>query len=131
MIKMLMVAILATAFGTEAHAKTNHVLHGLFCNTEAQIDETLAHVARNLPLHVAVEMTNEKTVACVLADRVRYMITLPVIIGQNKGALSLIKYQATLVGVLVGDNIRPVEPPVQIFFVSPAKLEGTEVSRGA
>jgi hypothetical protein len=129
--KLFFTALIVAAFGSSAHAKPNHVLHGLFCNTEAQVDETLAHMALTLTPQAAVELTNEKLIACVLADKIRYMITRPFIIGQKKGDVLLIKYQATLVGVLVGDNIRPVEPPVQIYFVTPERLNGAEELGGA
>ncbi len=129
--KLLCMALFAVAFGVSAHAKSSHVLHGLFCNTEAQIDEAIAHMAQNFTPRAAVELTNEKMVACVLADRVQYMITHPFMIGERSGRLTLIKYQATLVGVLVGGNIRPLEPPVQIFFVLPERLDGATVLGGA
>ena len=129
--KLFFTALIAVAFGASAHAKPVHALHGLFCNTEAQINETLAHMALNLTPQAAVELTNEKMIVCVFADRVQYMITRPYILGEIKGDFSLIKYQATLVAVLVGNNIRPVEPPVQIFFVTPERLNGAEVLGGA
>lgn len=129
--KLFFMVLIAVAFGVSAQAKSNHVLRGLFCNTEAQIDETLAHMALNLTPQAAVEMTNEKMIACVLADKVHYMIARPFIIGEIKSDFSLIKYQATLVGVLVGGNIRPVEPPVQIFFATPERLQGAKVLGGA
>jgi hypothetical protein len=129
--KLFVTALTAMALSASAHANPNHVLQGLFCNTEAQIDETLAHMALNLTPQVAVELTNEKMIACVFADRVHYMITRPFIIGEIKSGVSLLKYQATLVGVLVGDNVRPVEPPVQIFFVTPEHVRGAEELGGA
>lgn len=58
--KLFLTALIALALGASAHAKSNHVLHGLFCNTEAQIDETLAHMALNLTPRAAVELTNKK-----------------------------------------------------------------------
>ena len=128
---LFLAALVAVAFGTSAEAKPNHVLHGLFCNTEAQVNETLAHMALNLTPQAAVELTNEKMIACVLADKVHYMIARPFIIGETKSDVSLIKYQGTLVGVLVGGNIRPVEPPVQIFFVTPKRLREALVLGGA
>ena len=129
--KLFFMALIAVSFGVSAHAKSSHVLHGLFCNTEAQIDEAIAHMALNFTPRAAVDLTNEKVIACVLADRVQYMITHPFMIGERSGGLSLIKYQATLVGILVGGNIRPLEPPVQIFFVLPERLDGATVLGGA
>ena len=129
--KLFLVALIAVAFGANAQAKQGHVLHGLFCNTEAQIDESLAHMSLNLTPKEAVELTNEKMIVCVLADKVQYMIIRPFIIGEINRGTALIKYQATLVGVLVGENIRPVEPPVQIFFVTTERLTGVAVLGGA
>ena len=82
--KLFFMAFIAVAFGVSAHAKTNHVLHGLFCNTEAQIDETVAHMALKLTPRAAVELTNEKMIACVWADKVQYMIASPFIINEIK-----------------------------------------------
>ncbi len=129
--KLFFIALIAVALGANAQAKQGHILHGLFCNTEAQIDETLAHMALNLTPQAAVELTNEKIIACVLADKVQYMIIRPFIIGEINRGISFIKYQATLVGVLVGERIRPVEPPVQIFFVTSERLIGAAVLDGA
>ena len=129
--KLFFFALIAVVFGATVQAKQGHVLSGLFCDTEAQIDESLAHMALNLTPQAAVELTNEKMIACVLADKVKYMIIRPVIIGEINQGVSLIKYQATLVGVLVGKNIRPVEPPVQIFFVTTERLAGVAVLGGA
>ena len=129
--KLFLAALIAGMFGANAQAQQGHVLHGLFCNTEAQIDETLAHMSLNLAPQAAVELMNKEKVACVLADKVQYMIIRPLIIGGKNHGTSLLKYQATLVGVLVGENIRPVEPPVQIFFVTTERLIGTVVLGGA
>ena len=129
--KLFLSALIIVVFGANAQAKQGHVLNGLFCNTEAQIDETLAHMSFNLPPQAAVELMNEKKVACVLADKVQYMVIRPFIIGGKNRGTSLIKYQAMLVGVLVGGNIRPVEPPVQVFFVTPEPLAGVTELGGA
>ncbi|MDO8353005.1 MAG: hypothetical protein Q7T14_06045, partial [Aestuariivirga sp.] len=69
--------------------------------------------------------------ACVLADRIQYMVVHPVIIGEKNRSSSLLKYHATLIGVLVGGNVRPVEPPVQIFFVTTERLTGSVALGGA
>ena len=129
--KLFLAALIAVAFGANAHAKQGHVLHGLFCNTEVQIDEVLAHMSLNLTPQAAVELMNEKMVVCVLADKVQYMIIRPFIIGEINRGISLIKYQATLIGVLVGENVRSVEPPVQIFFVTTERLMGVAALGGA
>ena len=129
--KLILSALIVAALGANAQAKQGHVLHGLFCNTEAQIDESLAHLSLNLTPQAAVEMTNTKMIACVFADKVQYMVIHPFIIGGKNRGLSLMKYQATLVGVLVGGNIRPVEPPVQVFFVTTEPLTGVAELGGA
>jgi len=132
---LLAAALLGFAFSTSAHAASSHLLHGLFCNTEAQIDETLSHMARRLTPEAAVEVTNKGAIACVVADKISYMIARPFIIGTNRGesrgGTAFIKYRATLVGVLVGGNIRPVEPPVPIYFITKERLEGAAEIGGA
>ena len=122
MLKLFLAALVVVAFGANARANHGHVLHGLFCNTEAQIEETLAHLSLNLAPQAVVELMNREKVACVLADEIQYMVIHPVIISSNIRGSSLLKYRATLVGVLVGKNIRQVEPPVQIFFVTTKRL---------
>ena len=129
--KLFLAALIAAASGAYAQAEQRHVLHGLFCNTEAQIDETLAHLSLNLAPQAVVELMNQEKVACVLADEVQYMIIRPFVIGAKIRSSSLLKYRATLVGVLVGENIRPVEPPVQIFFVTTKRLTGAAALGGA
>lgn len=124
------VAVLA--LGSYAKAEQRHALHGLFCNTEEQIDQTLTHMRGGLPLWSAANMTNGDEVVCVYADRIHYVITSPAVIGEAwLDGLMLQKYEATLVGVLVGGNLRPVEPSVQIFFVRGDRLPGAVVMGGA
>jgi hypothetical protein len=129
--KLFFAALIAAASGANAQAEPRHILHGLFCNTEAQIDQSLAHLSLNLAPQSVVELMNEEKVACVLADKVQYMVIRPIIIGGKNRSSSLLKYQATLIGVLVGKNIRRVEPPVQIFFVTTERLIGAVVLSGA
>lgn len=129
--KLFLAALIAAASGANAQAEPRHVLHGLFCNTEAKINQSLAHLSLNLAPQSVVELMNEEKVACVLADKVQYMVIRPIIIGGNDRSSPLLKYQATLIGVLVGENIRPVEPPVQIFFVTTKRLTGAAALGGA
>ena len=117
-----LISLTVLALGGSAQTERSHALHGLFCNSEAQIDETLARMRQNLTPQAAVELTNEKQVVCVYADKIEYMVVHPVMIGEILSESSLIKYQATLVGVLVGGRVRPVEPSVEIFFVTPERL---------
>ena len=41
------------------------------------------------------------------------------------------KYEATLLGVRVGENLRPVEPSLQIFILMDKSLRDAKVERGA
>ena len=89
-----------------AEAGQTRILHGLFCTTEAQAREAIAHFGRNISLQAAVQITNEKDIACVIADKVRYMVIRPALIDTiDSNGLSLALYEATLVGVLVGEII--------------------------
>ena len=129
---LLIASGMALALSGAARGGEGHVLHGLFCNSESQIEQALAHMRANVAPRIAVEMTNEKEIACVYADRIRYMVVRPLIIGEvrHRGTLFL-KYQATLVGVMVGDNPRPIEPPVPIFFIDPERLPDAVSVSGA
>jgi len=115
-----------------AQARQTHILHGLFCNTEAQAREALTYLGQNISLQAAVKMTNENSVACVIANKVQYMVVHPIFIDTMKqNGLSLTMYEATLVGVLVGENPRPVEPPVRTFLVLNELLKGATTQSGA
>jgi hypothetical protein len=131
--KTILISIVAAlGLSSDGLAQQRHALHGLFCNTEEQIDETLGYMRRDLPLRLAVEMTNEREVACVNADRIRYVIADPAIIGRSRlNGDALVKYEAMLVGVIVGVKLRPIEPPVRIFLLSGDHLPGAVVMRGA
>jgi hypothetical protein len=123
---------IALTLAGSAEAGDSHILQGLFCNTEAQVDATFAHLGPNLTLQTAIALTNERQVVCVYADRIGYMIRDPLIIGAlGSGVGAVLKYEGTLVGILVGDNPRPVEPPMKIFFVQPDMLPGAVVAGDA
>ncbi len=104
-------------------------LQGLFCNSEAQIDGTLAHIRQGLSPYSAVEFANRGEVVCTYVDRLRYVVERPVDIGRTGSSFAPVKYRATLVGVWVGDNLRPVAPPVEIFFVTPGRIVGAVFER--
>ena len=106
-------------------------IHGLFCNSEAQLDETLAHIGRNVSPRLAVELTNEHGVVCTYADKIELVITRPIDIGRARGTTQLVKFKAMLVAVFVGDNLRAVTPPAEIFFVTPKQPAGAPIERGA
>jgi hypothetical protein len=50
-------------------------------------------------------------------------------IGENRSFATLVKYRGMLVGVTVGDRLRPVLPPVEIFFITPERLADAAVER--
>ena len=105
-----------------------HRLQGLFCNTEEQIDQTLAHMSRAVPSHAAVELTNSEAIVCTWVDRLHYVVEAPSIIGEVPGAVPLVKYEATLTGVVVGGGqVREVSPPTRIFFAVPRRLANAPV----
>lgn len=120
------------AFGSGAEAKQGHILRGLFCNNRAQLQETLDHLARTKTMAIAVAMTNRDSVVCVHAYLIRYMVVRPVIIGHRQvNGQPLTLYQASLIGVLVGGNPRPVVPPVNMFFVAMDEVPDAAAEGGA
>ena len=126
--KQLLLAAVLLSFTTAAEAKTGHVLRGLFCNTRAQVEQTLANMRRDVPLAAAVAITNGNQIDCVFAYKIKYMVTHPVGIGQvTHFGQSLTLYEATLIGVLVGGNPRPIAPPLQTFFISMDPIEDAAI----
>jgi hypothetical protein len=105
------------------------VLQGLFCNTEAQIDGALALFGRGRSLPVAAEIANVDEVACTYVDALHYLVADPVEIAERPGRFLLPKYRARLVGVIAGDQLRPVSPPAEVYFVTPGPLAETPVER--
>jgi hypothetical protein len=99
-----------------------HRLQGLFCNSEQQIDETLAHMSRGLAPRAAVALTNVDAVVCTFVDLLHYVVDRPVVIKEIRGTVPFFKYEGTLIAVVVGGAIRPVTPPVRIFFLIPERL---------
>lgn len=127
---LLALAILLST--APAGAKPVQALRGLFCNTRAQLEETLDHLRQSNSMAMAVSLTNRDTIACVNAYTNSYVVSHPIIIGKtvlNGRALTL--YQATLVKVLVGGNPRPIEPPLITYFVSMDEVRGAEEESGA
>jgi hypothetical protein len=99
-------------------------LQGLFCNAAGQIDETVTHMRKGLSPRAAVELVNREAVVCTFVDLLRYVVDRPVVIKEMPGSFPLFKYEGTLVGVVVGGAVRPVTPPVHIFFAIPERLVG-------
>lgn len=119
------IAFLTFANGGGVWAKTRtHSLQGLFCNAAGQIDETPTHMRRGLSPRAAVEFTNRDAVVCTFVDLLHYVVDRPVVIQEIRGSFPLFKYEGTLVAVIVGNAIRPVTPPVHIFFAIPEELDG-------
>ena len=94
------------------------MLHGLFCNTEKQVDATVALLRPDVTLDAAVAIANSSKVECVLAKDIEFAVVDAVAIGEiDYLGLKFTKYEGSLVGVMVGANLRPVDPPVTTFFV--------------
>ena len=111
-------AVLAFLPCWQAGAGTRQVLHGLFCNMEKQVDATVALLRPDVTLDAAVAIANSSKVKCVLAKDIEFVVVDPVAIGEIEYlGLQFTKYEGSLVGVMVGGNLRPVEPPVKTFFV--------------
>ena len=127
---LLALAILLSTIPAEA--KPDQAIRGVFCNSRPQLEETLDHMRLSNSMALAVSLTNRYAIACVYAYSNRYVVTHPVIIGRavvNGHALTL--YEATLVKVLVGGNLRPIDPPLQTFFVPMDRISQAEVENGA
>ena len=109
--------------GVRPFARTSdHALQGLFCNSAEQIDETVTHMRKGLSPRAAVELVNREAVVCTFVDLLRYVVDRPVVIRQIPGSFPLFKYEGTLIAVVVGGAVRPVTPPVHIFFAIPERL---------
>jgi hypothetical protein len=118
------IATLAFAHGSKVLAEApTHALQGLFCNAAEQIDDALSHMRGGLSPQAAVQLINDDEVVCTFVDALRYVVDRPVIIQEIRGSFPLFKYEATLVGVIVGGVARPVMPPVHIFFAIPERLD--------
>jgi len=127
-----LVTLVALSTVSASYAGDPHLIQGLTCRTEAQVENVIAFIQRDIPPAVAAEMLNEEDVDCVFVDRIWYMIDGPIIIGSDHHrGLPLVKYEGTLVGVLVGENPRPIEPALRIFFLLPERLQGVPEAHGA
>ena len=125
----LAIASLLLAGG--AQAEQTRALHGLFCNTEAQARNVLEHYGSNMSLYAAVANINEGAVNCVVADSIQYVVSQPLIIDTiTQNGFTLTMYEASLVGILVGGNTRPVAPPMRTFFVLDKRLGGVATLSG-
>jgi hypothetical protein len=117
------IAVLTFAHGGKALAKpSTRALQGLFCNAAEQIDDALTHMRGGLSPRAAVGLVNRGEVVCTFVDVLRYLVDRPAVIQEIRGAFPLFKYEGTLVAVIVGGVVRPVTPPVHIFFAIPERL---------
>jgi hypothetical protein len=105
-----------------AAAGDGDLVRGIFCNTEAQLDAAVGLLRRGVAPALAVARLNREAVVCVLATDIAYMIMRPRRLGEGAATLGHPRYAGTLIGVLVGDNPRPVDPPVEMFFLPDAPL---------
>jgi hypothetical protein len=101
--------------------ETRHMLQGLFCNTERHLVQTLADPRWGTAPELAVETANIEAVVCTYVDRLHYVVLEPAIIGRANG-YGPVMYEATLVGVVVGGQLRDVTPPLRVFFTTPQPL---------
>jgi hypothetical protein len=118
MLAALGIALAAAAPAAEPELR----LQGLFCNAEDQLDRAIVRMGRGLDPHLAAELENRDAVACTWVDRLHYLVRHPVRVG---GAT----YEASLTGVVVGGAVRPVSPPVRVFFATPEPIAAATVER--
>jgi hypothetical protein len=120
---------LALVLAGEARAGTSYLVQGLFCNTREQIAGALRSIGEGLSVTQAVALANMENVVCVWADRIGYMVTAPELAQRivQDGAWFRV-YEARLVGIRVGGNLRPVDPPVPIYFLPSERLPTSIVS---
>jgi hypothetical protein len=112
----------AVACGAAPAAGQELRLQGLFCNAEDQLDRALARIGGGLDPRLAAELENRDAVACTWVDRLHYLVRHPVRVGA-------VRYEATLTGVVVGGAVRPVSPPVRVFFATHEPVAAAAVER--
>ena len=122
-------ALLVCAATTTAAAEPELRLQGLFCNAEDQLDRVLGLMGRGLDPQRATAAENRDAVVCTYVDRLRFVLRDPVRLGEDRRFVPTVKYEATLTGVVVGDALRPVSPPVRLFFVTPQPIAATLVEQ--
>jgi hypothetical protein len=124
-------AIAALLLASSAQAEQTRSLHGLFCNTEAQARDVLQHFGSSISLQRAVAIINDGAVNCVVADRIQYVVSQPLIIDTiSQNGFKLTLYEASLVGILIGGNTRPISPPLRTYFVLDKRLGGVATLSG-
>jgi hypothetical protein len=123
----LAAVLVAAGCGSAQAAEARHALQGMFCNTRAQLEQVLGYLEADLSPVLAASLTNTAGVVCVYVDRLWYIVEAPITIGEHRGRVRLIKYEAKLVGVVVGGNLRPVAPAATVFFALPERLPDAPV----
>ena len=116
---LVAMSVLATDALAESPAQP---LHGLFCATEAHLDAALTRYQAGENMAVILAQLNKFEQVCTLADRISYIVTAPIALGRA-GSSGPFKYRAILVAVQVGANLRPIEPPVAVFFFREMPIE--------
>lgn len=120
--------VLLALLSTSAHAGESHVLKGVFCNTQSQVVTVMDTVSNTVTLDEAIEVQNASSVECSYAGAIKMMIVRPIRHGTGRSnGMTYNIYEGTLVGVLVGNDPRPVTPTTQTFFVRIERLEGEAV----
>jgi hypothetical protein len=120
---MLAAIGIAAADAAIAAGPGNLRLQGSFCNSEAQIDRMLGHMAGGSDARTAVELVNMGRIDCTFVDAIAYQIERAVLIGGGQAGLPA-KYRGRLVGIVIGGTLRAVTPPADIFFAAPAPIDG-------
>jgi hypothetical protein len=120
--RRLLAAVGLAASAAAPSAAQELRLQGLFCNEEEQLDRALARMGDGLDPQLAAELENRDAVACTWVDRLHYRVRHPVRIGA-------VKYEASLTGVVVGEAVRPVSPPIRMFFATPEPIAAAVVER--
>jgi hypothetical protein len=120
--RFLSVAVIGAglAVGCSALAEDAQRLQGLFCNTEAQIDQALANIAGGVSPRHAADLANLESVVCNYVDRIEYLIARPVALGAT--SLPIVKYRGALVGVIIGGALKPVVPEAEVYFLTPREV---------
>lgn len=108
-----------------------YLVQGVFCNEEAQLDSTLAHFRAGVAPRLAVELANDEEIVCTYIDLLQYMVVDPVQVGDGQDGDAFLKFKAVLVGVVVGDESRPVSPAVPLYFVAPRPIVGLATGQRA
>lgn len=104
-------------------------LKGLFCNSEDRVNDAVAHIREGWSPQAAAELANSDAVACTHVDLLHYLITGPVRLGDHRRLDPLASYRGMLTAVVVGDEVRAVSPPVEVYFITPEILIGAAVER--